>query len=408
MDTFDEKKMMKRLEKAERQTNYYKKIADKAGKLHAQETETLSLIAQSYRQVVKHLTREIGVRQAAEIRANESHELLLKILDSIDATIYVADMETHRIMFANKKMEKKFNRNLIGEKCFEVFRGIKSPCDHCTNDQLLDSQGNPAGLISWQGQNPITKEWYVNNDRAIKWPTGKFVRIQIATDITLIKDSEKALKKTLNEKGILLKEIHHRIKNNLQMVSSLLSLQANNFDDQKIIEAFMEAENRVYSMSVVHEILYQSDNFSSIKLQTYLENLLEHIIHIYYNSKNTVDLEINASGVTLDLEQAFTCGLIITELIINALKYAFPNGMSGNIEISAKQNTGNTIELNIADNGVGLPKNFDWLNSKTLGFRLVRELIQGQLEGSWSQKKSSGVCWVIKWQACKGKDVDIR
>ena len=119
----------------------------------------------------------------AEQDLNESRERLTTILDSLDADIYVSDMDTYEILFMNQHMRASFDGDLVGKICWQVFRGGSGPCPHCTNSQLIDSGGRPDGVVTWEGQNPITGDWYLNQDRAIEWVDGRIVRLQIATDI---------------------------------------------------------------------------------------------------------------------------------------------------------------------------------------------------------------------------------
>ncbi len=137
---------------------------------------------------------DITERKQVEEALRESQERLLTVLDSIDADIYVADVETYEVLFMNQHMRASFGEDLVGETCWEVFRDGTGPCPHCTNDQLLDSERNPTGVITWEGHNPITGKWYINYDRAIKWVDGRFVRLQVATDITARKRAEQALR----------------------------------------------------------------------------------------------------------------------------------------------------------------------------------------------------------------------
>ena len=150
----------------------------------------LASIALYNAQLYSKLAKELNERKQAERALKESHETFLTVLDSIDATIYVADMDTYEIIFMNKHMEDSFGGNLEGKLCWKVFRGESEPCNHCTNDQLLDAAGNPTGVCVWESENPVTAKWYINYDRAIKWVDGRYVRLQIATDITKIKELE--------------------------------------------------------------------------------------------------------------------------------------------------------------------------------------------------------------------------
>ncbi len=136
------------------------------------------------------IQQELQERIQTEKILDNSRKTFRTVLDSIDATIYAADMHTHEIIFMNKHMQDNFGDNLVGQLCYQVFRADNQPCEHCTNARLLDKQGNPTGAIVWEGKNPLTGKWYINYDRAIKWIDGRYVRLQVATDITKLKELE--------------------------------------------------------------------------------------------------------------------------------------------------------------------------------------------------------------------------
>ena len=143
--------------------------------------------------------RMVNSLHQAEQDLKVSNERFLKVLDSIYADIYVADLESYEILFMNKNMRKAFGKNLVGQICWQAFRNASAPCEHCTNKELLDETGKPGGLKIWEGRNPITGNWYINYDRAIQWVDGRYVRIQIATDVTKRRQAEEALRKAHNE-----------------------------------------------------------------------------------------------------------------------------------------------------------------------------------------------------------------
>lgn len=147
--------------------------------------------------------RDITERKKSEEALGESHRTLLTVLDSIDATIYVADMVTCEILFMNRFMKNIFGRDMVGETCWKAFRGYDAPCAHCTNNRLLDTEGNPTGVCTWEGQNPLTGRWYINYDRAVKWMDGRMVRLQVATDITDLKQAESNLRREKEYLGAL-------------------------------------------------------------------------------------------------------------------------------------------------------------------------------------------------------------
>jgi PAS domain S-box-containing protein len=137
------------------------------------------------------IASNLSERKRSQKALIDSHVRFLMVLDSIDADIYVSDMENYEVLLTNRHMRESFSDDLVGKTCHQVFRNESIPCSHCTNDKLLDSDGNPAGVCVWEGKNPITGKWYINYDRAVKWVDGRFVRLQIATDISRIKDLEK-------------------------------------------------------------------------------------------------------------------------------------------------------------------------------------------------------------------------
>jgi PAS domain S-box-containing protein len=218
----------------------------------------------------------------------------------------------------------------------------------------------------------------------------------ISRDITQIKKSEEMTKSALKEKETLLREIHHRVKNNMQVISSLLSLQANKTDDPATVKALSQAESRVHSMSLVHEVLHQSENISNIDFQTYLEKLI-HYLNRMFVQETSIEVDIQAENIVLPMEQVIACGLIVTELVTNALKYAFREGKGGKISITVLQVDKNQYRMQVSDNGIGFPEYFNWEHASTLGMRLVRELVQGQLEGRLNLIENRGICWDIMW-----------
>jgi two-component sensor histidine kinase len=214
-------------------------------------------------------------------------------------------------------------------------------------------------------------------------------------DISDRKTYQIELEQSLIEKETLLYEIHHRVKNNLTVVSSLLKLQANSMEDERLTAALMDSQNRVQSMSAIHETLYQSDNLSAVDMKTYLSNLAGSVAQ-NYSIGSKVNLLIKAENILIGAKQASPVGLIINELITNSLKYAFPNNLEGKIKISLRK-AENQFELKYADDGTGIPKDFDWKRSSTLGLKLVRTLVENQLDGSIDLDKTIGTKFTIKF-----------
>lgn len=212
-------------------------------------------------------------------------------------------------------------------------------------------------------------------------------------DITEQKKSAEYIKKSLEEKEALLREIHHRVNNNLQVISSLLSLQSDNVRDPRDHELFVESQNRVRSMAMIHEKLYQSDKFNSINFRDYLKTLINRLIYEYSQDLGHIDLELDIENVELNIETSVPCGLIINELVSNSLKHAFPQGRNGKIIVKFHKMKDKYV-LMVGDNGIGPLEKSVLESSKKLGFNLVKSLIK-QLDASLEILESEGTLYQI-------------
>ncbi len=202
----------------------------------------------------------------------------------------------------------------------------------------------------------------------------------IYTDITKLRKTEQNLKDSLKEKEVLLSEIHHRVKNNLAIISGLLLLEAMNWDDDTIVsKVLMQSKLRIHSMAKVHEKLYKSTDFANLNLEDYISELVETILDSMQGHENGVNIAVDCDDVILNINQALPCALIINELVTNSFKYAFEDQQGGELEVSFKSN-GQDIAIVVRDNGSGLPDNFDAMAEKSLGHRLVSQLVK-QLDG---------------------------
>jgi PAS domain S-box-containing protein len=207
----------------------------------------------------------------------------------------------------------------------------------------------------------------------------RFVSDQVAMAVHR-KEAEARLKASLEEKDVLLKEIHHRVKNNMQVISSLLNLQARKIKDPMVLEAFKESQRRIRSMALIHERLYQSSDLSRIEFSQYLRNLASHLFHSYQVDANRIRVKMETEEVFLNINTAIPCGLIVNELISNALKHAFPDGRSGELEIVLRRAAGGGYVILVRDNGIGLPPGLDIRRTETLGMQIVSTLV-GQIDG---------------------------
>jgi PAS domain S-box-containing protein len=224
----------------------------------------------------------------------------------------------------------------------------------------------------------------------------------INLDISRIKQAEEQIKASLAEKEVLLKEVHHRVKNNLAAIMGLLDLQGQKIVDATARASLSELSGRIRSMALVHEQLYKSEDFSRINFQDYIETLFAHL-SLYYERSAGIRVSVAAKDVLMSLDNAVPCGLLITELVTNAFKYAFPEGQPRRgadiceIAVTADWD-GAAYTLTVADNGVGLPVDLDWTNTDTMGLLLVKMFGQHQLQGRIELDRSCGTSFRLRFE----------
>jgi PAS domain S-box-containing protein len=220
----------------------------------------------------------------------------------------------------------------------------------------------------------------------------------VAHDITEKQQASEEIRESLKEKEILLKEIHHRVKNNMQVISSILNLQSSYVEDKNTLLILQESRDRIRSMAMIHESLYKRDDFSSIDFSGYIDNLVQNLVSSYQVGQK-IKINKDLQRVSIDLDQAIPCGLLVNEVITNSLKYGWDEEGTGNINIALKKED-NTITIEIGDDGRGLPEEFDLIKSDTLGLQLIITLVE-QLDGQLSVDISKGTKYLIKFDGIK-------
>lgn len=221
-------------------------------------------------------------------------------------------------------------------------------------------------------------------------PAGRIMLTIILRDATEHVANAESLRSSLRETEALLKEIHHRVKSQLQVVSSLLGMQSRAVTDPGTRRMLQESQDRIHSMALLHESLYQSQNLSQINFPEYIRQLAAHLFHSYGVAPDRIHLRTDLHTLSLNLDAAVPCGLIINELVSNSLKYAFPDGREGEVRIELYDHSDGTARLMVADNGVGLKADVDWINARSLGLRLVRTLAE-QLGAKIEVDSSAGM-----------------
>jgi two-component sensor histidine kinase len=220
--------------------------------------------------------------------------------------------------------------------------------------------------------------------------------LSIIRDISERKQAEEQIKASLKEKEILLSEIHHRVKNNMQVISSLLKIQSDKIQEKEYADMFKESNDRIRSMTLVHETLYQSKDFANVDFNGYAKSLVNGLFRSYGIDTNKIKVKIEVEGVSLGVDTAVPCGLLINELVSNSLKYAFPEDRRGEISIALRSINEDEFELIVSDDGIGIPEDLDIKNTESFGMELISILAEDQLEGQIELDRTAGTRYQIR------------
>jgi PAS domain S-box-containing protein len=338
---------------------------------------SLSPISSGGETLVTSIIRDVTAQRAAEARFRS-------LLESAPDGIVVVDA-TGTIVIVNSQTERLFGytrQELIGQPVeMLVPDRARATHDHDRLAYATDPTLRPMGAgRALSGRTKGGEEFPVEISLSpLVTDEGRMV-MSIIRDITERRRAEEIIQASLREKETLLKEIHHRVKNNLQVTSSLLRLQAAAIDEPQARQMFEETESRIRSMALVHEKLYQSTNLSRIDFADYVRSLGELLFQSAVINQENVTLHVSGRDTFLSIDIAVPCGLIINELLSNALKHAFPAGRGGEIYVHLDEQSHERIIVSVRDDGIGMPANFDVNRSGTLGLQLVYGLVQ-QIDG---------------------------
>jgi len=343
--------------------------------------------------------QDVTARRAAEVAVRESEERLRIFVENAPVGVAMLDRELRYISYSRRWLTDYGlgEQNLVGRTHYEVFpeitdrwkeihrRCLTGVSERCEQDRFDRGDGS-LSYLRWEIQ-----PWY----DAAGAVGGLVFFTELITD--RVKAEEK-VQASLREKESLLKEIHHRVKNNLQIITSLLNLQAETVQDPTALKLLRASQNRVRSMALVHETLYRSGDFGRIDLGRYFAAICHFLSRAYEIDNSRIRIEVHADDVFLDLDRAIPCGLIINELISNALKYAFPENQNGRITVRLAANSDQDCTLFVTDDGVGLPPDLDLGRLQSLGLQLVNLLVL-QLHGSIIMEPAPGTGYCIRFPA---------
>jgi PAS domain S-box-containing protein len=338
------------------------------------------------------LTERLKVQralEASEARFRQIYEMIPLMVHSVDRDGVIRNVNRKWLSHMG------YDREEVIGRCVDDFL-VKSSA---TESSIVRSHLWTRGTAS-----NVQRRWVKKNGRSIDTvfdsiimddPVLGRVSLTAVHDITALKRAEEQIKKSLEEKEVLLREINHRVKNNLQVISSLLRLQARQVSEESFSHALLETQNRLHTIALIHEKLYQSKNLAHVDVEPYLKSLVADIFYLYGTKSSQIETTIDAGRVSLGVDKADPLGLIANELVSNCLKHAFPGGRKGIVGISFASES-DQFHFKVSDNGVGLGENFDPFNAQTLGLELVNTLVK-QLRGEMTVKRTAGTEFRIRF-----------
>jgi PAS domain S-box-containing protein len=332
----------------------------------------------TFRRTRQLLQERVEVKTQQLSKKNIELEKLSLVASKTDNSVIIADA-SGRIEWVNDGFTRMvgLSKEVLGKKIEDIH--VYENVEKAISEAIQEKHSK---IFESQIKRTDGEEMWISSTLTPIFEKGDILKklVFVDTDITESKKMEQQIIASLKEKDVLLKEIHHRVKNNLQIIISLLNLQSGYIKDEETLKAVREGQNRVRSMALIHEKFYQADELSEIDFGDYTDKLCHFLRQSYGDEDNPIEFNIQAGGVTLDMDHAMPCGMLVTEIVSNSLKYAFPNQRKGRITIEMKKFPQRKILFSVSDDGIGLPDDFNIESSDSLGMQLIGALTK-QLDG---------------------------
>jgi PAS domain S-box-containing protein len=327
----------------------------------------------------------IAEQKERQIELEASESRYRRLFETAQDGILILDADTGKINDANPfllNMLGYSKENILGKKLWQI-------------GAFIDIKASKKAFFELQ-----TKEYVRYEDLPLETKDGRKIDVEFISNVYLVTDkrviqcnirditdhkkAEESVKHSLKEKEVLLKELHHRVKNNMQVISSLLQLKLNTLKDPEVVAIFKQVQERIRVMALGHQKLCEARDFMSIDIAAYINELINGLILSYGIDRKKIIVNIDVAKVLLKIDIAVPCGMIINELLTNAFKYAFPGNRKGEIDISIRLSSKDSLEILVSDNGIGFRKGFNIHKAKTMGLGIVIDTIETQLGGKIS------------------------
>jgi len=378
-----------------------RKLAEEELKKHRNYLE--ELVAERTSELTKvneQLKQDISERKRAEEILRTSQEYIRNVIDSSMDMIITFNKERNIVEF-NKAAEETFGygREEVIGKLVDIL--YADPQEGIAVHKTTVEQSQCVQEILNKRKNGEVFPSLLSAS-LLRDAHGEVMGVMgVSRDITQSKQAEEQIKASLKEKEALLGEVHHRVKNNLQIISSLLDMRVMRADNKEMINVFKDTCSKIHTMALIHEQLYRSEKFNEINIGVHIRELVNYLSQVYARRNVSITPHIEYSGVYLSITQAIPCALVINELISNAFKHAFKEGQKGTVQISLKKTDLDEISFQVKDDGIGIPKEIDIYTTNSLGFKLLRNTVQDQLMGRLSLQRGSGTTIVVEFKILK-------